>query len=107
MDEAELFRLVQQLEKICKKLCKNLKFRFRGIFAANNFPKTMTNESFMIAIAYNPNHAITHWTLRFRIHKNYHFADPLELLLDFSKNSSNISIQRNFWKCNEGQEFKT
>ncbi len=78
MDEAELFHLVQQ--------CKHLKFRFRGVFAADNFPKTMRNGSFMIVNASKANHPGTHWTLIFRFQKNYHFADPLGLPLDCYKN---------------------
>ncbi len=73
MDEAELFHLVQQ--------CKHLKFRFRGVFAADNFPGKVRNGTFMIVNAPSVNHSGTHWTLIYRFKDNMYFADPLGLPL--------------------------
>ena len=75
MDEAELFHLVQQ--------CEHLKFRFRGVFAADNFPKTIRNGSFMIVDASIANHLGTHWTLIYHFKNSFYFADPLGFPLKF------------------------
>ena len=59
--------------------CKLLKHKFLGFFAANNFPKILQPNSFIIVNASMSDNAGTHWLLLCvkKKNKNLIFADPL------------------------------
>ena len=69
MNEDEVNDLIQR--------CKILKHRFLGVFAANNFPKILQRNSFIIVNASTSDNAGTHWLLLCVKNKNLIFADPL------------------------------
>ena len=55
MDENEINNLVQA--------CKLLKYKFRGVFAANNFPVNLSHNSFILVNVSTSQSIGTHWTL--------------------------------------------
>ena len=55
MDEDEINNLVQA--------CKLLKYKFRGVFAADNFPVNLSHNSFIIVNVSTSQSIGTHWTL--------------------------------------------
>ena len=75
MDEDQIYIQVQK--------CKHLKYKFRGVYAADNYPLNLPVNSFIIV---NPSRADsfgTHWVM---LAKGYaypvlYFADPLALPL--------------------------
>ena len=69
MDEDEINNLVQA--------CKLLKYKFRGVFAADNFPVNLSHNSFIIVNVSTSQSIGTHWTLFCRRNGKYIFADPL------------------------------
>ena len=69
MDENEINNLVQR--------CKLLKHKFHGVFAADNFPLSLSQNSFIIVNVSTSQTIGTHWTLICRKNGNYIFADPL------------------------------
>lgn len=74
MDELQIANLIKN--------CKILKYKFRGIFAANNFPLTGTSKDcFMIVNASSSNSHGTHWLLICHFKRQVYFADPLGLSL--------------------------
>ena len=67
---------------------KNLKYKFRGVYAADNYPLNLTVNSFIIVIASRADSFGTHWVM---FAKRYaypvlYFADPLALPLAAYKN---------------------
>ena len=69
MDEDEINNLVQA--------CKLLKNKFRGVFAADNFPVNLSHNSFIIVNVSTSQSIGTHWTFFCRRKEKYIFADPL------------------------------
>lgn len=69
MDERELQAIINK--------CKYLKFKFNGVYAANNFPLLIKPFSFQIINASPANHAGTHWLVLCRRGHDIIFADPL------------------------------
>jgi len=71
----------RQIDALTKK-CKLLRFRFMGVFAANNFPP-IKNNSFQIVNASISSSIGTHWLL-FCCKRNGQiiFADPLGLKME-------------------------
>ena len=71
MDEEEIFLYV--------KSCKHLKFKFRGVFAADNFPLAVPCNSFLIVNTSQSKFPGTHWVfLGTRSNsKQLYYADPL------------------------------
>ena len=57
--------------------CKTLKYKFHGVFAANNFPEKMNRNSFLIVNAATAENIGTHWLLLCRKNNQPLFADPL------------------------------
>ena len=55
MDENEINDLIQK--------CRKLKYKFCGVFAANNFPQKRHKNSFLIVNASPSNNPGTHWLL--------------------------------------------
>ena len=55
MDEDDINNLVQR--------CKQLKYKFHGVFAADNFPIKFSNNSFILINASTSISIGTHWTL--------------------------------------------
>ena len=65
------------------KKCKHLKFKFRGVYAADNYPLNLQTNTFIIINASRSNSIGTHWVvlaIRFAYPIIY-FADPLALPL--------------------------
>ena len=69
MDEDEINSLIQA--------CKLLKYKFYGVFAADNFPLKLSQSRFIIVIVFSSDSIGTLWTLLCRKNGNYIFADPL------------------------------
>ena len=73
------------------KKCKHLKFKFRGVYAADNYPLNLQTNTFIIVNASRSNSIGTHWVV---LPKRYaypimYFADPLALPLTTYKNIFN------------------
>ena len=69
MDENQINNFVQE--------CKILKYKFVGVFAADNFPVNLSHNKF-ISVNISTSRSIgTHWTLICRKNGDYVFADPL------------------------------
>ena len=69
MDEDDINDLIQG--------CKTLKYKFHGVFAANNFPEKKNRNSFLIVNAVTAENIGTHWLLLCRKNNQLCFADPL------------------------------
>ena len=69
MDEDEINSLIQA--------CKLLKYKFCGVFAADNFPLKLSQNRFIIVNVSSSDSIGTHWKLLCRKNGNYIFADPL------------------------------
>ena len=69
MDEDDINDLIQG--------CKTLKYKFNGVFAANNFPEKMNRNIFLIVKAATAENIGTHWLLLCRKKQSILFADPL------------------------------
>ena len=72
------------------KKCKHLKFKFRGVYAADNFPMNLQTNTFIVN-ASRSNSIGTHWVV---LAKRYaypiiYFADPLTLPLTTYKDIFN------------------
>ena len=69
MDEDDINDLTQK--------CGKLKYKIRGVFAANNFPQKLRKNSFLIVNASPSNSPGTHWLLLCNRNDKMIFADPL------------------------------
>ena len=69
MDEDEINSLIQA--------CELLKYKFCGVFAADNFLLKLSQNRFIIVNVSSSDSIGTHWTLLCRKNGNYIFADPL------------------------------
>ena len=69
MDEDDITDLIQG--------CKTLKYKFHGVFAANNFPEKLNRNSFLIVNAATAENIGTHWLLLCRRNNQLLFDDPL------------------------------
>ena len=81
MDEDEINNLVQG--------CKRLKYKFHGVFAADNFPLHLSQNSFIIVNVSTSQSIGTHWILICRRNGDYIFADPLGQNLNSYKHLHN------------------
>ena len=75
MDEDQIYIQVQK--------CKHLKYKFRGVYAADNYPLNLPVNSFIIVNASRADSFGTHWVM---LAKRYaypvlYFADPIALPL--------------------------
>ena len=75
MDEEQIYIQVQK--------CKHLNYKFRGVYAADNYPLNLPVNSFIIVNASRADSFGTHWVM---LAKRYaypvlYFADPLALPL--------------------------
>ena len=75
MDEDQIYIQVQK--------CKHLKYKFRGVYAADNYPLNLPVNSFIIVNASRADSIGSHWVM---LAKRYaypvkYFADPLALPL--------------------------
>ena len=75
MDEDQIYIQVQK--------CKHLKFKFRGVFAADNYPLNLPVNSFIIVNASRADSIGSHWVMLAKryAHPVLYFADPLALPL--------------------------
>lgn len=74
MDENKLFNFIQK--------CRHLKYKNKGIFAADNFPVKIPKNTFIILNASNSNTYGTHWLLLCNRNNVIYFADPLGYSLE-------------------------
>ena len=81
--------------------CKLLKHKFLGVFAANNFPKILQPNSFIIVNASTSDNAGTYWLLFCVKNKKLIFADPLGQPILFYKDVYRrlVSTQRDVQLC--------
>ena len=78
IDEIELWRLINR--------CIHLKYKFAGVYAADNFPLYIDCQSFLIVNSDKANHKGTHWVLLGRKKDDdLVFADPLGLPIHYYK----------------------
>ena len=88
MDEIQLFELIQK--------CKHLRFKHVGIFAADNFPNLIPNNTFIIVNASNSDSVGTHWLLIANaLLLVYYFADPLGYPFNYYKIIHEHMLERN------------
>ena len=75
MDEDQIYIQVQK--------CKHLKFKFRGVFAADNYSLNLPVNSFIIVNASRADSICSHWVMLAKryAHPVLYFADPLALHL--------------------------
>ena len=69
MDEDDINDLIQK--------CKKLKYKFCGVFAANNFSQKIRKNSFLIVNASPSNSPGLHWLLLCNRNNKIFFANPL------------------------------
>ena len=78
MDEDDINGLIQR--------CQKLKHKFRGVFAADNFPSKLKSNTFLIVNASKSQSPGTHWLLICKKNNHLLFADPLGRSLSSYKN---------------------
>ena len=69
MDDDDINDLIQ--------ICRKLKNKFCGVFAANNFPQKLHKNSFLTVNASPSNNPGTHWLLLCNGNNKIIYADPL------------------------------
>ena len=74
IDELQLGTLINK--------CKHLKYKFAGVYAADNFPLNLKNDNFIIVNSDNATRMGTYWLLLCNRNNKYLFADPLGLPLN-------------------------
>lgn len=84
MDEHQLFTLINR--------CNHLKYKFAGVYAANNFP-ALSNNTFYIVNASIAGTYGSHWTLFCMRNSHVFFADPLGFKLENYVHIYSRSIQ--------------
>ena len=75
IDEQELFSFINK--------CKHLKYKFQGVYAADNFPSSLKENTFVIINSDKSNQLGTHWLLLCNRCNKYLFGDPLGLPLTY------------------------
>ena len=78
MDEDDINGLIQR--------CQKLKHKFRGVFAADNFPSKLKSNTFLIVNASKSQSPGTHWLLICKKNDHLLSADPLGRSLSSYKN---------------------
>ena len=86
MDEDDINGLIQR--------CQKLKHKFRGVFAADNFPSKLKSNTFLIVNASKSQSPGTHWLLICKKNDHLLFADPLGRSLSSYKNIYQLRISR-------------
>ena len=74
IDELQLGTLINK--------CKHLKYKFAGVYAADNFPLSLKNDNFIIVNSDKATQMGTHWLLLCNRNNKFLFADPLGLALN-------------------------
>ena len=75
IDELELFIFINK--------CKHLKHKFLGIYAADNYPLNLKENTFIIVNSDKSNQLGTHWLLLCNRDNKYLFGDPLGLPITY------------------------
>ena len=70
-----------QLDTLINK-CKHLKYKFTGVYAADNFPPNLKNGNFILVNSDKATQMGTHLLLLCNRNNKYLFADPLGLPLN-------------------------
>ena len=83
MDEDQIHHQVKK--------CKHLKIKFRGVYAADNYPLNLQTNTFNIVNASRSNSIGTHWVVLAKryVYPIIYFADPLALPLTTYKDIFN------------------
>ena len=90
--------------------CKTLKYKFHGVFAANNFPEKMNRNSFLIVNAATAENIGSHWLL---CRKNNQLCLPIPLVSPFHRTNTYIkesfplaaiTTSINSWRINQFKE---
>ena len=63
--------------------CKHLKFKFSGVYAADNFSLALNRNTFVIVNSDKAGAPGTHWLLYFNREDVFAFGDPLGILLSY------------------------
>ena len=74
IDELQLGTLINK--------CKHLKYKFAGVYAADNFSPNLKNGNFIIVNSNKATQMGTHWLLLCNRNNKYLFADPHGLPLN-------------------------
>ena len=74
IDELQLGTLINK--------CKHLKYKFAGVYAADNLPLNIKNDNFIIVNSDKGTPMGTNWLLLCNRNNKYFFADPLVLPLN-------------------------
>ena len=74
------------------KKCKQLKVKFRGVYAADNYPLNLQTNTFIIVNASRCNSIGTHWVVLAKryVYPIIYFAEPLALPFTTYKDIFNI-----------------
>ena len=75
MDELDLLRSLTK--------CKHLKYRFAGVYAADNFPLILVGNTFMIINSDKSDREGTHWLLLCNRNGEHVFVEPLALPMHY------------------------
>ena len=81
--------------------CLELKYKFRGVYAADTFPTNFTDKSFIIVKISTLASVGTHWIFLCRKNQKFIFADPLGQTLSTYKHlqsriASNFNVNTEF-----------
>ena len=74
--------------RYCIRKCKHLKYKFVGVYAADNFPVTFEPDTFMIVNSDKSKDEGSHWVVVARRGNDYVFGAPLGLPIYRYKNIS-------------------
>ena len=80
MDEQQIFNIVSK--------CKHLKYKFSGIYAADNFPVDFSKNTFIIVNTSNSDSVGEHWILLAKQNSDeaIYYADPFGFPTETYKN---------------------
>ena len=72
-DKVSFWKLVRR--------CSHLKYKFGGVYAADNFPLSLENNSLVIVNSDIAASRLRHWILECKRNGDYLFGDPLGLMI--------------------------
>ena len=98
MNEDDIIALIQR--------CQKQKHKFRGVFAADNFPSKLKSNTFLIVNASKSQSPGTHWHLICKKSNHLLFADPLGRSLSSYKNKDLQKIMYSFTNYLNTNQFK-
>ena len=87
--------------------CKTHKYKFHGVFLANNFPEKMNRNSFLIVNAATAENIGTHWLLLCRKNNQLLFADLLGQFILSYKHLYSFANNHNIYQLLEDQPIQS